>query len=44
LTFDTNGDDTFSVASGEFFSQAGSLYTFYSDAGLTNEIARVNLV
>jgi Ca2+-binding RTX toxin-like protein len=44
LTLNLDGNDTFSVAAGEFVATAGSLYTFYSDAGLTNEIARVSVV
>jgi hypothetical protein len=44
LTLDLNAGDSFSVAGGEYFTQAGSDYTFYSDAGLTNEIARVSVV
>jgi hypothetical protein len=39
-----NANDSFSVAAGEYFTQAGNLYTFYSDVGLTNEIARVNII
>jgi hypothetical protein len=44
LTLNLDGNDTFSVAAGEYVTTAGSLYTFYSDAGLTNEIARVSVV
>jgi hypothetical protein len=42
LFFD--GNDTFSVAAGEFYSQAGNVYTFYSDPGHTTEIAKVTLM
>jgi large repetitive protein len=44
LTLDFDGNDQFSVASGEFFTQVANLTTFYSDAGLTNEIARVSVI
>ncbi|MCA0406693.1 MAG: cadherin domain-containing protein, partial [Proteobacteria bacterium] len=44
LTLDFDAGDTFSVAAGEYFTQAGNDYTFYSDAGLTIEIAKVSIV
>ncbi len=44
LTLDFDGNDSFSVAGGEFFTQVANLTTFYSDAGLTNEIARVSVI
>jgi hypothetical protein len=44
LTLALDGNDSFSVASGEFVTQAFNLTTFYSDAGLTNEIARVSVI
>ncbi|MGL4727313.1 MAG: beta strand repeat-containing protein, partial [Bosea sp. (in: a-proteobacteria)] len=44
LSIYMDGNDTFSVAAGQHFTQAGNLYTFFSDAGLTNEIARVSIV
>jgi hypothetical protein len=44
LTLDFDGNDTFSVDPGEYFTQVGNLYTFYSDAGLTMEIGRVNII
>ncbi len=44
LTFDFDGNDSFSVASGEHYTQVGNLYTFYSDAGLTMEIGRVSII
>jgi hypothetical protein len=37
-------NDTFTVAAGEHFTQSGSDYTFFSDAALTNEIAKVSIV
>jgi hypothetical protein len=44
LTLDFDGNDTFTVAAGEFYTQSGNLYTFYSDVGMTNEIIRVNII
>jgi hypothetical protein len=44
LTLDFDGNDTFSVAPGEYYTQAGNLYTFYSDLAMTNEIIRVNII
>jgi hypothetical protein len=44
LNIDLDGNDTFTVAGGEFYTQAGNLYTFYSDPGLTLEIARVSII
>jgi Ca2+-binding RTX toxin-like protein len=44
LTIDIGVGDTFTVAAGEFYAQTGNDYTFFSDAGLTNEIARVALI
>jgi Ca2+-binding RTX toxin-like protein len=44
LTFDFDGNDTFSVAAGEHYTQVGNLYTFYTDAGLTTEIGRVSII
>jgi Ca2+-binding RTX toxin-like protein len=44
LTLDLDGNDDFSAAGSEFFTQVANLTTFYSDAGLTNEIARVSVI
>jgi Ca2+-binding RTX toxin-like protein len=44
LTLDLDGNDQFSIAAGEHTSQAGNVTTFYSDATLTDEIARVAVV
>jgi Cadherin domain/RTX calcium-binding nonapeptide repeat (4 copies) len=44
LTLDLDGNDSFSVAGGQFFTQAANLTTFFSDAAMTNEIARVLVV
>ncbi len=43
LTLQFDAGDTFSPAAGAFFSQAGNDYTFFTDATLTTEIARVSI-
>ena len=43
LTLKFNGDDTFTVAAGEHFTQSGADYTFYADVALTTEIAKVSI-
>jgi Ca2+-binding RTX toxin-like protein len=44
LTLAFDGNDTFSVQAGQYFTQSGNDYTFFSDVALTNEIARVSIV
>ncbi|MCZ8186879.1 MAG: cadherin domain-containing protein [Beijerinckiaceae bacterium] len=44
LTFKMDGNDTFTVAAGEHFTQTGSDYTFFTDATLTTELAKVSIV
>jgi hypothetical protein len=44
LTFALDAGDNFPVEAGQFFSQAANVTTFYSNAELTNEIARVAVV
>jgi Cadherin domain/RTX calcium-binding nonapeptide repeat (4 copies) len=44
LTLDLDGNDIFSVAAGQHFTQVGNLYTFFNEPGLINEIARVNII
>ncbi|MCZ8182514.1 MAG: cadherin domain-containing protein [Beijerinckiaceae bacterium] len=44
LTFKMDGNDTFTVAAGEHFTQTGSEYTFFTDATLTTELAKVSIV
>jgi hypothetical protein len=43
LTIDLNANSSFNVAAGEFVSTVGNTHTFYSDAQLTNELARVTV-
>ncbi|QAY79775.1 hypothetical protein ETR14_07260 [Sphingosinicella sp. BN140058] len=44
LTLDFDAGDTVSVANGSFYNQAGNEYTFYSDATMTTEVAKLTLV
>jgi hypothetical protein len=44
LTLDLDANDYFTVGPGEFTSQSANITTFYSDATLTTEIARVAVV
>ncbi|MCZ8260959.1 MAG: cadherin domain-containing protein, partial [Beijerinckiaceae bacterium] len=44
LTFKMDGNDTFTVAAGEHFTQTGSDYTFFTDGTLTTELAKVSIV
>jgi Ca2+-binding RTX toxin-like protein len=44
LTLDLDANDQFSIAAGQHTSQAGNVTTFYSDATLTTEIARVAVI
>jgi Ca2+-binding RTX toxin-like protein len=44
LTIKMDGNDTFSVAAGEHFTQTGSDYTFFTDGTLTTELAKVSIV
>ncbi|WP_284180417.1 cadherin domain-containing protein, partial [Rhabdaerophilum sp. SD176] len=44
LTFKMDGNDTFTVAAGEHFTQSGSEYTFFTDGTLTTELAKVSIV
>ncbi|OYU48932.1 MAG: hypothetical protein CFE31_10930 [Rhizobiales bacterium PAR1] len=48
LTLDLDGNDTFTVAAGEFYTAASILpgvvnYTFFTDVSLTTEVARVSI-
>ena len=47
LTLDLDGDDSFSAASGGGYfagAIAAGVHGFYTDAGLTNEVARVTII
>jgi Ca2+-binding RTX toxin-like protein len=44
LTIDTDAGDNYTVAAGEHFTQAANLTTFYTDASLTTELARVQVI
>ena len=43
LTLDLDAGDSFSIAAGEFVSTVGNTHTFYAEAQLTNELARVTV-
>jgi hypothetical protein len=44
LTIDIDGGDNYTVAAGQHFTQVANLTTFYTDASLTTELARVQVI
>jgi len=44
LTVDFNAGDSVQIASGAFYTQNGSDYTFYSDSTMTTTVAQLTVV